>query len=183
MRLIDLTGKQYGRLTAIHRTSRAGSTYWLWRCACGVEKEIRASGVTRGLVVSCGCHRNETAAARTRTHGETRTPTYESWRAARQRCYQKSNNRYQWYGGRGIKMCDRWRDDYSAFKYDMGERPVGMTLDRIDPDRDYSPDNCRWATSKDQAIGHWDGRRNRARLAPHADHQENQDQGGEPNTP
>jgi hypothetical protein len=92
------------------------------------------------------------------THGHASTewrgrqsPTYRSWRAMRKRCYQKSHDRYPKYGGAGITVCDRWRNSFQNFLDDMGERPEGMTIDRIDPAGDYEPPNCRWLDSKENS--------------------------------
>lgn len=79
------------------------------------------------------------------------TPTYISWRSMKQRCYDPGSTQYHWYGERGITVCDEWRNDYGQFLADMGERPEGLTLDRINPDGNYEPSNCRWATAQEQA--------------------------------
>lgn len=81
-----------------------------------------------------------------------KTKTYNSWASMRSRCYRKKDKCYNLYGGRGIKICDRWLNNYDNFFEDMGERPIGMCLDRIDPNGDYEKDNCRWATMKDQQL-------------------------------
>lgn len=153
MKLNDLTGKRFGRWTVIKRSENKARTRWLCRCDCGTLKSVQGSGLVTGASTSCGCFRNEQGyPERTKSvtkHGLTDSPTWNSWRAMIKRCTQESSINFHKYGGRGISICSEWMA-FENFLKDMGRRPAGMSLDRIDVNGNYEPNNCRWATAKQQ---------------------------------
>lgn len=147
----DLTGRNYGRLTVIRkdsdRTDRSNAK-WVCGCACGNTVVVTDSHLTCGHTTSCGCFRRE---ART-THGMSSSPEYASWLSMIQRCTNPLNDVYQYYGGRGVTVCDRWLNSFECFYDDMGPRPTqGHSIDRENNDGNYEPGNCRWATPEQQA--------------------------------
>jgi len=164
MTLLDITGRKYGRLTALRSVgkNKYGRTLWLCRCSCLEANEIVAvcGDLQSGHTKSCGCLQKE-AIARSRQknlkHGHARgygTPEYQSWRSMIKRCTNPANDNWKSYGGRGITVCKRWRGEkgFEHFLADMGPRSKGTTLDRYpNKNGNYTPSNCRWATSKQQA--------------------------------
>lgn len=163
LRRADLTGKRFGFLTveSFDRKDSSRKTFWLCRCDCGTMTAARSDQLLSERTRSCGCLQRETASKLSKkwiTHGMRQSVEYNTWMHIIQRCHNPKTKKFQYWGGRGIKVCDRWRHSFANFYADMGSRPLDkQTIDRIDNDRDYEPGNCRWATWSEQ-------RRNQRRM-------------------
>jgi len=154
----SLVGQRFGKLLVIADGPYFPSKKWRYsgskvKCDCGNEKFVRNSNLKRGLTRSCGCvtRKHGFFAANCKIGVPKAGSTYHSWRNMMRRCYDPRNPSYLNYGGRGIRVCDQWRNDFKRFVNDVGDRPIGKTLDRIDNDKNYQPGNVRWATAKEQA--------------------------------
>lgn len=154
-----LRGQRFGRLRVSHaeERDRHGHIVWECQCDCGATTRVSTQRLTSGNTTSCGCARSDNAkiqqelASKARLeHGLSGTPEYYAWWHAKERCHNPAHNSYQYYGARGIRMCGTWRESVTQFYRDMGARPTGLSLDRIDNDGNYEPGNCRWATLEQQ---------------------------------
>lgn len=139
-----MVGERFGMLTVIEKATINGRTRLSCQCDCGSTTTVDLGNARAGRTTSCGCRVRKLG-------GKWDTPTYRSWKAMRERCCVPASKDYQFYGARGVRVHERWVDDFLSFLSDMGERPDGMTLDRIDVNGSYEPGNCRWATPEQQS--------------------------------
>ena len=160
-------GTRFGRLAvicaepkSIRRNSGKTRLEWLCRCDCGVEKYFRSAELLKGRAKSCGCLRIDLMRAKKGTSSKYDAPinftpgrlrAYRSWEKLNDRCYNKDNDHYKYYGARGITVCAEWRKSFDQFFRDMGERPYGLSIGRIDNDKGYEPGNCRWENAEQQS--------------------------------
>ena len=154
---MNLVGQRFGRLVVLEQAPKyntAGGNpvvRWRCRCDCGNETIAFRASLRQGNTRSCGKHMSELAKQRMTTHGGTHTSEYTSWKHMKSRCNNPRYPRFADWGGRGIKVCDRWIHSFSNFIADMGPKPTpSHTIDRKNNDGNYTPDNCRWATKKEQ---------------------------------
>lgn len=170
---INLVGKTFGRLTVVDASAPVKCTggyrtVWVCRCECGNVVKVKANSLLNKNTKSCGCLRKDCQRENGRnrgTHRMTHSPTWNSWQAMKSRCHYQPNVGYRNYGGRGIGICKEWDESYEAFLRDMGERPLGFTLDRIDVNKDYFKKNCRWVSQQIQN----NNRRNTPKIMIHGE--------------
>ena len=158
----NLTNKRFGRLTAVCRNgSQYGNAAWDCVCDCGNIVNVSSNRLMSGNTRSCGCLEREERIARMTTHNLTNSSLYTTWESMKKRCYCKKHNGYKNYGGKGVTICEEWKNDFRKF-YDWALAngySKGLTIDRINPNGNYEPDNCQWLTRSENTKKAWDDRR------------------------
>lgn len=154
-KLIDLTGKKFGRLTVVKfiGLDKRRNSIWECKCECGTTKNINGQHLRNGTVISCGCYISMITTERNTTHGLSHDRIYRIYYAMKERCYNQNNHKYNIYGNRGITICDEWLNDFQSFYKWSIENGYNenLTIDRIDNNKGYEPSNCRWVSVKVQS--------------------------------